>query len=377
MNRRHAYIALNMITSLGPVRVRNLVEALGKPEAVFAASEMDLRQAQGIGADLAAKIIAQRGEVDPIKEEEKAAKHDARIITFEEDEYPEQLKTIYDPPIALYVRGTLEKKDKHAVAIVGTRQATHYGLSVADKLSYQLGKVGFCVVSGLARGIDTAAHRGALKGGGRTIAVLGSALDTLYPKENAELADAIAKQGAVISEYTMGREADRTTFPYRNRVVSGLSVGVILVEAAVGSGAMITAEDAAEQGRIIFAVPGRIDSPSARGCHKLIKNGARLIEDIDDVLQELEFLIPPDKKEKAQTELPLRPDVQMNEQEQAIVRALWKGELDVDSLARASSLKVHELSSLLLGLEMKRVVRILPGRIVELVEGMARELNLK
>lgn len=376
MNRRHAYIALNMVTGLGPVRVRNLVDALGSPEAVFSASENELMQVKGFGPDLAQKVIAQLGEVDPVKEEEKAAKHDARIITFEEPEYPEQLKTIYDPPIALYVRGTLEKKDRHALGIVGTRHATHYGLSVADKLSYQLAKTGFCVVSGLARGIDTAAHKGALKGGGRTIAVLGSALDTLYPKENEELADAIAKQGAVISEYTMGREADRTTFPYRNRVVSGLSVGVILVEANIGSGAMITAEDAAEQGRIIFAVPGRVDSPSARGCHKLIKNGARLIEDIDDVLQELEFVIPSDKKEAAQRELPLRPDVQLNEQEQAVVRALWKGSLDVDSLARASGLKMHELSSLLLGLEMKRVVRILPGRVVELVEGMSRELNL-
>ncbi len=377
MDRRHAYIALNMIDNLGPVRVRNLVAALGKPEAVFTASEGELRQADGIGADLAKKIIAQRGEVDPVAEEKKAAKYDARIITFEEDEYPEQLKTIYDPPIALYVRGTLEKKDKHALGIVGTRHATHYGLSVADKLSYQLAKVGFCVVSGLARGIDTAGHKGAMKGSGRTIAVLGSALDTLYPPENKELADAISKQGAVISEYTMGREADRTTFPYRNRVVSGLSMGIIIVEAGFGSGAIITATNAAEQGRIVFAVPGRIDSPSARGCHQLIKTGARLIEDIDDVLQEFEFLIPPDKKETAQRELPVRPDVPMNEQEQTIVRALWKDPLDVDSLARTSGLKMHEIGGLLLGLEMKRVVRILPGKIVELVEGLKQDFNLK
>ena len=365
-----------MIDGLGPVRVRKLVAALGKPEAVFSASEEELQLAEGIGKDLAKKIITQRGEVDPVAEEKKAAKCDARIITFEEDEYPDQLKTIYDPPVALYVRGTLEKKDKHALGIVGTRHATHYGLSVTDKLSYQLAKVGFCVVSGLARGIDTAAHKAALKAGGRTIAVLGSALDTLYPKENTELADAIAKQGAVISEYTMGREADRTTFPYRNRVVSGLSMGIIVIEAGSNSGAIITATDAAEQGRIVFAVPGRVDSPSARGCHQLIKTGARLIEDIDDVLQEFEFLIPPGTRKKTQEELPLRPDVPMNENEQAVVRALWKGALDIDSLARASGLKMHEISSLLLGLEMKRVVRILPGRVVELVEGMARELNL-
>lgn len=375
MNRRQALIALNMIDNLGPVRVRNLTAALGSPDAVFTASALDLRHAEGIGADLAQQIVAQRGQVDPEAEERKAAKLGARIITCEESDYPEQLKTIYDPPIALYVRGTLEKKDKHALGIVGTRHATHYGLSVADKLSYQLAKVGFCVVSGLARGIDTASHKAALKAGGRTIAVLGSALDTLYPPENRELADAIAKQGAVISEYTMGREADRTTFPYRNRVVSGLSAGVILIEAGLGSGALITAADAAEQGRIVFAVPGRIDSPSARGCHQLIKNGARLIEDIDDVLQEFEFLIPPGTKRKTQEELPLRPDVPVNANEQAVVRALWKGPLDVDSLARASDLKMQELNALLLGMEMKRIVRILPGRVVELVEGLKTDFD--
>lgn len=367
MNRRQAIIALNMIESLGPVRVRNLMAALGSPEAIFEAGEDELRRAEGIGADVARKILAQRGEVDPDREEEKAAKLDARLVTFEESDYPESLKTIYDPPLVLYVRGTLEKKDKHALGIVGTRHATHYGLSVTDKLSYQLAKVGFCVVSGLARGIDTAAHKAALKAGGRTLAICGTALDTIYPPENRELADAIAKQGAVISEYTIGREADRTTFPYRNRIISGCSMGVIVVEAGANSGATITATDAAEQGRIVFAVPGRIDSPSARGCHQLIKSGARLIEDIDDVLQEFEFLIPAGTKKKTQQELPLRPDVPMNESEQAVVRALWQGPLDADSIARASGLKIHELNALLLGLEMKRIVKILPGRIVELV----------
>lgn len=375
MERRHALIALNMIDNLGPVRVRKLIAALGNPETIFTASQAELQLADGIGAELAKKIIAQREEVDPVEEEKKAAKFDARIITFEDAEYPEQLKTIYDPPIALYVRGTLEKKDKHSLGIVGTRDATHYGLSVTDKLSYQLAKVGFCVISGLARGIDTAAHKAALKGGGRTIAVLGSALDTLYPPENAALADAIAKSGAVVTEYTMGREADRTTFPYRNRIVAGMSLGLIVVEAGINSGALITANDAAEQGRIIFAVPGRIDSPAARGCHQLIKNGARLIEDIDDVLQEFEYLIPAGTKRKAQEELPLRPDVPMNENEQAVVRALWKGALDIDALARASNLKMHEVSALLLGLEMKRVARILPGRIVELVEGLKTDFD--
>ncbi len=230
-------------------------------------------------------------------------------------------------------------------------------------------KAGFTVVSGLARGIDTAAHKAALKGGGRTLAVLGSAIDRLYPEENAELADKIAESGAVISEYTMGREPDRTTFPYRNRVVSGLSLGVLLVEADVKSGAVITATGALEQGRSVFAVPGRADTPHARGCHMLIKQGAKLCEDIDDILQEFEMLIPEAKKTAAE-KMPKRPDVPLTDDEQAVVKALWKGGLDVDTLARAANLKSAQLSALLLGLEMKRVVRVLPGRIVELREDL-------
>jgi len=225
------------------------------------------------------------------------------------------------------------------------------------------------VVSGLARGIDTAAHRGALKGGGRTLAVLGSALDTLYPPENAELARQIAAQGAVLSEYTLGREADRTTFPYRNRVISGLSLGTVIVEADVGSGALMTADAALEQGRSVFAVPGRIDSAASRGAHRLIKAGARLLDDVDDVLQEFEMLIPPEHRQKADA-LDPRPRVQLSPDEQAVVRALYAEPLDVDTLARRAGLASATLNALLLGLEMKRVVRMLPGRVVALAEGL-------
>jgi DNA processing protein len=365
MTRREAYIALNMIGSLGPVRVRNLVSALGSPEAVLEAGEEDLRRAEGIGAEVARGIVAQRGAADPAAEEARARKHGARIITCEEPEYPAALQAIYDPPLVLYVRGTLDPKDKHAVAVVGTRHATHYGLSMADRLAYQLAKTSFTVVSGLARGIDTAAHRAALKGGGRTLAVLGSALDKLYPEENAGLADEIAQQGAVISEYTMGREPDRTTFPYRNRVVSGLSMGIVVVEAGLKSGAVITATEALEQGRSVFAVPGRVDQPSSHGAHQLIRQGARLCEGIDDILQEFEMLVPAGRR-KADEAMPRRPDVPLTVDEQAVVRALWKGSLDVDALARAANLKSAQVSALLLGLEMKRVVRILPGKVVEL-----------
>ncbi len=366
MTSREALIALNMISALGPVRVRNLIAALGTPQAIFEAEPDDLCRAEGIGAELARAIVSQRETVDPAAEEERARKVGARIIVTGEADYPAPLANIYDPPIALYVRGTLCEADARGIALVGTRHATHYGNSVADRLGYQLAMTSFTVVSGLARGIDTAAHRGALKAKGRTIAVLGSALDKLYPEENAGLADEIAASGAVISEYTMGREPDRTTFPYRNRVVSGLSLGVVVVEAGVKSGAVITANGALEQGRTVFAVPGRIDQPGSRGTHALIKQGARLCEGIDDIVQEFELLIPRSQQELLDL-MPKRPDVPLGADEQAVVRALWKGSLDVDSLARAANLKSAQLSALLLMLEMKRVVRMLPGRMVELL----------
>ncbi|MBP7830039.1 MAG: DNA-processing protein DprA [Kiritimatiellae bacterium] len=369
MTEREAYIALNMTDKIGPVRVRALIETLGSPQAVFGAGRAQLVSVKGIGEDLAESILQQRDTLDPAAEEQKAQALGARIVTPADAEYPEPLSKIYDPPLALYIRGTLEKTDRHAIAMVGTRHATHYGLSVADKLAYQLGKVGFTVVSGLARGIDTAAHRGALKAGGRTIAVIGSALDRLYPPENEKLAEEIVQHGAVISEYTLGREPDRTTFPYRNRVISGLSMGVVVVEAGATSGALHTVDQALEQGRTVFAVPGRVDNPTSKGPHRLIKNGARLVEDVDDILQEFEFLIPPEKKDAAD-KLDSRPTVVLSDLEQRIVRALWEEPLDVDSLTRKSGLKSHEVSSLLIGLEMKRIVRMLPGRLVELAEGL-------
>lgn len=368
MTTREAYIALNMMDSVGPVRVRAMAAAVGSVEAIFAANCDDLMRAEGIGPEVARGVVEQRGRVDPVREEKKAASLGARIITPVDAEYPEPLKAIHGPPLALYVLGTLEPKDRHGVAIVGTRHATHYGLTVADRLAYQLGRVGFAVVSGMARGIDTAAHKGALKGGGRTLAVLGGAIDQMYPAENEELAREIANHGAVLSEYTLGREPDRTTFPYRNRIVSGLSMGVVVVEASLRSGAMHTVDDALEQGRTVFAVPGRVDAPSSKGPHRLIKNGARLVEDVDDILQEFEFLIPPEAK-KAEA-LDARPSVTLTAEEQSLVRALWGGAMDVDALTRTVALKMPVVSSLLIGLEMKRVVRMLPGRIVELAEGI-------
>ncbi len=372
MEQREAYIVLNMIEGLGPVSVRRLIDVLGSPKAILEADREALMEARGVGEKLALKIVVQRDGIDASEEIEKARDSGARIITPMDDEYPSALKTIHDPPLALYVRGSLLPKDGKALAIVGSRATSHYGLNAADRLAYQLGQVGFTVVSGLARGTDTAAHCGVMKGGGRTIAVLGGAIDCLYPPENEGLADKIAKNGAVVSEYPMGRQADRMTFPYRNRIISGLSMGVLLIESDLKGGSMHTADAAMEQGRTVFALPGRIDTPGARGPHKLIKNGAKLVESLDDILEEYEFLIPPSEREAPKPATAARPDVPLSDVETVIVDALWSESLDVDTLARQAGLRSHELSGILLGLEMKRVVRMLPGRIVELSDDLRR-----
>lgn len=374
VTEREAYILLNMMDGIGPVRVRALVDQLGSVSAIVDADVDVLRQAKSVGEELARSIMEQVQRLDPAEEESKAEALGARLVTPVDPEYPASLRDIYSPPLALYVQGALEAKDKHAIALIGSRRTTHYGRQVADRLGYQLARCGYVVVSGLARGIDAAAHEGALKGGGRTIGVLGGGLDRFYPPENKPLAEKMIEQGAVISEFPLGREPDRATFPQRNRIVSGLSLGVVVVEAGAKSGALHTVDDALEQGRAVFAVPGRIDSATSRGAHRLIKNGAKLVEDVDDILAEFEFLVPPEKQ-RAESHLPERPEVRLTTEEQDVVRALWKGELDVDTLAREAKLNTARISSLLIGLEMKRVIRMLPGRIAELtVEWKTQEL---
>lgn len=371
MTSRDAHIALNLIGGLGPVTIRRLIAALGSPQAILEADSPALRAVRGIGEKLAERILAGRDEADPGAEEARAEAFGAHIVTPADDGYPAPLRTIHDPPPALYVMGEWKPEDERSVAIVGSRATSRYGLSAADRLAYRLAATGFAVVSGLARGADTAAHRGALKGGGRTIAVLGGALDRLYPPENAELADAIAKNGAVMSEYPMGRRADRMTFPYRNRIISGLSMGTLLIESDAKGGSMHTIDAATEQGRLIFALPGRIDVPGSHGPHRLIKSGAKLVERVEDILEEFEFL-PPEAREAPEEALAARPEVPLSETERKVVETLWRESMDVDSLARAAGLKSHELSGLLLGLEMKRVVRLLPGRVVELADDLRR-----
>lgn len=369
MTSREAYIVLNRIEGIGPVRVRALCDSLGSPEAVLSASAAELSAVKGVGPKGAEGIVSQRRGLDAGREESAAAKLGARLVTPVDGDYPEPLKGIYDPPLCLYVRGTLEKKDAQALGIVGTRRASSYGTAQADRLAYQVSKAGFVVVSGLARGIDTVAHQAALKAGGRTLAVLGGAMDKLYPPENRRLAEEIAARGALISEFPLGREPDRTTFPYRNRIVSGLSKGVLVVEAGLDSGAMNTAEQALEQGRSVMAVPGRVDMEGARGPHRLIQNGARLVEDLSDILKEFEFLFPPAEQARLVRQQDARQRLTLLPAEQSVVRALWtEPELDFDVLIRKTGLSSAQLMTLAMQLEMKRIIRRLPGRRVALMD---------
>ena len=364
MDEREAYIALNMMEKVGPVGVRAMVSHLGTARAIFEAGPEAFSGADSLGREQVAAVLSQREKVDWRGEMERAEKAGVRLIARVDEEYPKNLLEIHDPPLALYVRGNLESRDKHAIAIVGTRRATHYGLDCAGTLASQLAQAGFTIVSGLAEGIDAAAHRGALQAKGRTLAVIGSGLDRLYPTSNKELAEMIAKQGAVISEFSFGREPDRRTFPIRNRVVSGLSMGVLVVEADQKSGAMITANQALEQGRSVFAVPGRIDNPAARGANDLIKNGAKLVTSANDVLREYEFLFGAAINAAAGDR---RPKPKLSDDETRLVSLLEPGEKDVDSLIRESGLKAGLVGSLLIGLEMKHLVRMLPGRMVEMI----------
>jgi len=362
MTPRNAYIALNMMPGIGPVKVRGLIECLGSVEAIFTASPNELMQGKGIGQKLCDNIISQRERINPRHEEEDAHELGAKIITIADEAYPKALKEIHDPPMALYVRGDIVERDQHAVAVVGSRNCSHYGTLAADRLSYGLSSAGYTVISGLARGIDTSAHLGALKGKGRTIAVLGSALDELYPTENEELAERIVKQGAVISEFPLGTKPGRTTFPMRNRIITGLSLGTLVVEAGMKSGAMISVDEATAQGRLIFAVPGRIDNKNAQGCHFLIKNGAKLVESFKDITDEFEYLFTPETKPAE------RPKPKLNEVETRVMALLeTAGGMDVDTLIREGKLDPARVNGVLIGLEMKRMIKVLPGRFIDII----------
>ncbi|MES2707419.1 MAG: DNA-processing protein DprA [Verrucomicrobiota bacterium] len=362
MTELEALIALNMLPKIGPVRVRRLMEYAGSAAAVLEASADSLRKVGGIGAETAGIIRKWEEHTDLSGELRRIQEMELTVTTQDDELYPGPLREIHDPPLVLYVRGKLEPRDRVAIGVVGSRRATSYGLTAARKLSFQLAHAGVTVLSGLARGIDTAAHEGAVAAKGRTIAVIGSGLARLYPPENEALAARIADgHGAVVSEFPILTEPDKQTFPQRNRIVSGWSHGILVVEAPAWSGALITANNAGDQGRSVYAVPGPIDRASSLGCNKLIQNGARLVLDAGDILEDLNLLFPPDPK-TAQDPGPATVPVNLTEEENAIWQALGTGERHLDEIIDTTGLPASGVSVALMRMELRRQVRQLPGR---------------
>ncbi|HTB85032.1 MAG TPA: DNA-processing protein DprA [Candidatus Sulfotelmatobacter sp.] len=364
MDSREAFVALNMIEGVGPIRARSLLEHFGDAVKILSATKSSLLRVHNIGEDTAEKISTWEKSIDLPGELKRITDFGCHVLIQSDENYPAMLREIYDPPLVLYVKGGITAKDKNAVAIVGSRMTTHYGIETARKLSYQLAYTSVTVVSGGARGIDTAAHQGALSGKGRTIAVLGTGINLIFPPENAELFERIAANGAVMTQFPFNRPADKQSFPIRNRIVAGMTLGTVVVEANLTSGALITANFATEYGRQIFAVPGRIDSPRSKGCHDLIKKGAKLCEGVEDILSEFEYLFPASNKPPTASETGVLPALELNGNEQKVFDAVQTDdESSIDEIIRASGLPSSAVNVALFSLEMKRLVKQLPGKL--------------
>lgn len=361
LTERQAFMVLNDLPNIGPVTLHRLLEEISSdPREILAAPRRQLESVRGVGPETSEALANWRTHFDLAREEERLAKAGATFITARDEGYPKLLKEIHDPPIGLYRKGDY-LFGQPGIAIVGSRRTTLYGQSVAKKLGADLARLGFCVVSGLARGIDTAAHEGALSVGGKTAAVLGCGIDIVYPPENLGLYRQIAETGAVLSEFPFGRKADKQTFPMRNRVVSGMCEAIVVVESDVSGGAMITARFAGEQGRLIYAVPGRIDQPSSAGCHQLIRDGATLFTSVDDILNELNYLDglrPQAIATAGQPGLLEQLMPQLDAAEQKVIGAFSGGSLlGVDALTSVTGLSPSAVSAALMGLELKRLVQ--------------------
>jgi len=371
VTEREAWIAFNRVQGLGPATARQIIEALGSLCAVFEAPIDALMQIPGIGSERAQLLTRELKEVSVEEELERASKTGVKILTGVDEHYPRLLQEIPDPPLALYVAGDLSVLDTPGIAIVGTRHPTMYGRETAQRFAYQLAVAGYTITSGLAEGVDTEAHGGALKAKGKTIAVLGGALDCLYPKSNTALArEIVTTGGAVISEYPFGRQPDRQTFPMRNRIVSGLSRGVLVVEAPVNSGTLITARQGMEQNRPVMVIPGRIDSKASQGCHALLKQGACLVTSPEEVVEEVQDLFIGKSARistaVAQSAKPVvvneeRPAPVLQTEERSVLANLEDGGTLIDVLIRKTGLPAGRVNALLVSLQIKRLVKLMPG----------------
>ncbi len=372
---RDACIILNMLPGIGSARLDALLQRFGSPSAILEQPVSELEQVKNIPAKLAEKIAAWHKEVDLEKELSFTEKAGVKIITRYEDDFPAPLNQIFDPPICLYVRGHLPDCSSNSVAVVGSRRMSIYGRKMARHLSEAAAYAGWKVISGLAYGVDAEAHQATLDAGGITVAVLGGGLARIHPQDHTTLAREICERGgALVSEYPMNFPVSRQSFPRRNRIISGLSQAVLVVEAGLNSGAMLTANIALEQGRSVFAVPGQADNPQAQGCHQLIKNGAKLTETFDDVMEDFEFL--PGFGSVREEEQAYTPDLDLEiknipfegleDNEQLIVQTLADGEKSLDQLSGRTGIQTGKLLSLMMKLEIRKLVKQLPGQLFSL-----------
>jgi len=356
MTETEARLILNCLPKIGPIRVRQLMERFGDAASILRQPSEKLA-ATGLPRSAVQSLSNWQSLVDLDAELRAIESFGAEVLLPDDERFPPMLREIHDPPLLLYLWGTLTPQDHHGIAVVGPRKPSHYGEECTKKLTYQLAYAGLTIISGLARGVDTLAHQSALAASQRTIAVLGGGLQKLYPPENHGLAERIAQNGAVLSEFPMNRDPDKQTFPIRNRIVAGWSQGLLVVEASQTSGAMITANFAAEQGRTVFAVPGPINRVTSCGTNKLIQQGARLVLSAQDVLDEYQLLLPLAPKKKSE------PTPQLSEREAHILGLTGTiDEVSLDFLVDKSGLPPHQISSSLLILEMKKLVKQLPGQ---------------
>jgi DNA processing protein len=345
------WLGFSLIPEIGPKRLQVLLGAFGSLVTAWTATECQLREA-GLEETPTANLLHLRTQIDLDAEIAKVERVGARLITLADEAYPALLKELPDAPVLLYVRGALLPQDELALAIVGTRKATTYGRDAAAHLARQLARNGITIVSGLAHGIDAAAHRGALEGGGRTIAVLGCGIDQIYPRDHRELAHEIIGRGALVSEFAIGMEPEGRNFPRRNRVISGLSLGVLVAEAPEQSGALITASDAAEQGREVFAIPGNIFSSASAGANRLIQDGAKLVITVEDILDELDIA-----HRNVQTKTITERIAPTGEIETTLLQYLSLDPLHIDDLVRLCGLPITTVTSTLTLLELKGLAR--------------------
>ena len=350
------WIGLSMVQEIGPVTGRKLLAAFRTPEGIFKAGTDSLLSVKGISRERVENIrkFSQWDEVE--KYVGVIGRKGISVVPYQDDRYPEVLKNMEDAPLVLYMKGEYHPDDRFAIGVVGSRKHTPYGESVTQRIAGELSAAGFTVISGLARGIDTLSHKSALAAGGRTIAVLGSGLDVCYPPENRVLAERIASSGCVISEFLPGTLPNKENFPRRNRLISGLSLGILVVEATDNSGSLITAGYALEQNKEVFAVPGNITSRNSEGTNKLIKQGAKIVLHTDDIIEELAPVL------KGYIRKELKERVQLMGEENRLCTMLSREPKHVDLISRESGLSVNQLLNLLLSLELKGIVKQASGK---------------